>query len=89
MRGPMFAVGVAPTRRPSCRCLTGLHQPLHHGSGRTLPAVHHADRVNPDVRVLEPCDALAAAVAVRKQLEGVAGDLIQDGIVVMAGERHR
>jgi hypothetical protein len=44
--------------------------------------------VNPDVGVLEACDALAAAMAMRKERERVARDLIEDGVVVSAREGH-
>jgi hypothetical protein len=45
-------------------------------------------KVNPDVGVLEARDALAAAMAMRKERERVARDLIQDGVVVSAREGH-
>jgi hypothetical protein len=45
--------------------------------------------MDPDIRILEPFNLLPAAMAVREQGEGVAGDLVQDRIVVVAGEWHR
>lgn len=50
-----------------------MHDPLH---------------VDPYVRVLESLDPQPAALAVRKEGEGIAGDLLENRIVVMAGEGH-
>lgn len=48
----------------------------------------HALDVNPDIRILESIDALTTAVALRKERERVARDLLENGIVVSARERH-
>ena len=40
--------------------------------------------VHPDVRVLDTRNAASAAMAMRKEREGVARDLIKDWIVVPA-----
>lgn len=50
--------------------------------------MHDALHVDPHVRVLEPLDPLPAALAVRKEAERIAGDLLENRIVVMAGEGH-
>ena len=42
-----------------------------------------------DVRVLEPRDALAAAMTVREQREGVAGDLVEHRVAAAAEQGHR
>ncbi len=50
--------------------------------------MHHPLHVNPHIGVLEPLDAESAAVAMREERERVARNLFEDGVVVVAGERH-
>jgi len=51
--------------------------------------MHHTLHVDADVGVLETLDPLAAPVAIREKREGVARDLLEDRVVVAAGEWHR
>jgi hypothetical protein len=50
--------------------------------------MHHPLHVDPHVRILEPLDLPSASMAVREEGEGVAGDLVEDRVVVAAGEGH-
>ena len=50
--------------------------------------MHHAVRVDPYVCVLEASDLLPTPMALREEREGVAGDLLEDRIIVMARQRH-
>ncbi len=43
---------------------------------------------NPDIRILEPFDPLPADMAMRKERERVARDLLQEGVVWSSRERH-
>ena len=51
--------------------------------------MYHALHVYPDVRIFNPLNALSAAMAMRKERERVACDLIEDRIVVPARKGHR
>jgi hypothetical protein len=51
--------------------------------------MHDALHVDADVRLLEALDLPPATVAVGKEREGVPCDLLENGVVVVAGERHR
>ena len=51
--------------------------------------MYHPLHVDPHVGVLESLDFLPAAMTVREERECIAGDLLEDRIVVVAGERHR
>ena len=51
--------------------------------------MYHALDMYPDIRVLDALDALSAAMAMRKEREGVARDLIEDRIVMPARKGHR
>jgi len=51
--------------------------------------MHHSLHMDADVGVLEALDSPAAAVAIREQREGVARDLLEDRVVVTAGQWHR
>jgi len=51
--------------------------------------MHHALHVNPHVGILEPLDLLPATVTVREERERVARDLVEDRVVVAAGQWHR
>ena len=51
--------------------------------------MYDALHMDPNVRVLEPQDLLTAPVAVRKEGEGVARELVQKRIVVASGDGHR
>ena len=44
--------------------------------------MNYPEDMHPDIRVLEPRDLLPAQVALRKQGEGIAGNLVQDRVVV-------
>lgn len=52
-------------------------------------AMHDALNVHPNIRVLELLDALSAPVAMGKERERIARDLIENRIVVAAREGHR
>ena len=51
--------------------------------------MHDTLHVHPYIGILEPDDLLAAPMAVRKQGEGIARELVQNRIVVASGDRHR
>jgi hypothetical protein len=51
--------------------------------------MYHPLHVDPHVGVLESLDLLPAAMTVREERECIAGDLLEDRIVVVTGERHR
>jgi hypothetical protein len=51
--------------------------------------VHDAQHEHADISVLESLDAPSAAVAVGKEREGVASDLIEKWIAAATEERHR
>ena len=68
--------------------MLGRDDDLQHWRGRTRTAVDHALNVDAHVGVLEARDALAAAVAVRKERERITGDLLEDGVVVATREGH-
>ena len=46
--------------------------------------MHHALDVDTHVGIFDTLDALAAAMAMRKERERVAGNLVEQGIVVPA-----
>ncbi len=50
--------------------------------------MYHALHVYSDVRIFNPLNALSAAMAMRKERERVACDLIEDRIVVPARKGH-
>ena len=50
--------------------------------------MHDALHQHAHVRILEPVDARATEVAVRKECEYIAGDLLDEGITVTAEEWH-
>ena len=63
------------------------------GGGQSLsrgthPAVHHTIRENPNVRVHEARNHLAALDAAREERVDRARDRLEDGIVVVCGDRH-
>ena len=51
--------------------------------------MHDALEVHPNVRVLEPFDAPPTTMAIGKEREGIARDLIEKWIVAPAREGHR
>ncbi len=51
--------------------------------------MHHSLHVDSHVGILEALDALTAAVTVRKERERIACDLLENRVVVVAGEWHR
>ena len=50
--------------------------------------MHHALNVDTHVGILEALDALATAMTMRKERECVARNLVEQGIVVPAGQGH-
>jgi len=62
---------------------------LADGAGRALTPVHDALHVYPDVGVLEAIHALPAPMALRKERKGIAGELVEAGVVRPAREWHR
>ena len=50
--------------------------------------MHCAVQVDPNVCVFEASDLLPAPMTMREEREGVAGDLLEDRIIVMARQRH-
>ena len=50
--------------------------------------MHHTLNVDAHVGILDALDALPAAMAMRKERERVAGNLVEQGIVVPAGQGH-
>ena len=50
--------------------------------------MHHALDVDTHVGIFDTLDALAAAMAMRKERERVASNLVEQGIVVPAGQGH-
>lgn len=50
--------------------------------------MHHALHVHANVRILEPVDVSPAPMTLRKHGEDVAGELLQQWVVVTARQRH-